>query len=85
VRKRVVESLGKLRDPRSVGALIAVLLDPESVVRHAAANVLQAIDCDWQISKEAQEAVPRLEEGLKDPEYWVRDAAAKALNRIRKS
>jgi HEAT repeat protein len=83
VRKRAVEGLGKLRDPRSVGALISTLIDPESVVRHAAANVLQIINCDWRTSKEAQEAIPRLEAGLNDPEYWVREAAAKALNRIR--
>lgn len=83
VRKRTVESLGKLRDPRSLGALISTLIDPESVVRHSAANVLQIINCDWRTSKEAQEAIPRLEAGLNDPEYWVREAAAKALNRIR--
>lgn len=85
VRKRAVECLGKLRDPRSLGALIATLIDPESVVRHGAANVLQIINCDWRTSKEAQDAIPRLEAGLNDPEYWVREAAAKALNRIRNS
>jgi HEAT repeat protein len=83
VRKRAVESLGKLRDPRSLGALISTLIDPESVVRHGAANVLQIINCEWRTSKEAQDAIPRLEAGLNDPEYWVREAAAKALNRIR--
>jgi len=85
VRKRAVESLGKLRDPRSLGVLISTLIDPESAVRHSAANVLQVINCDWRTSKEAQEAIPRLEAGLSDPEYWVREAAAKALNRIRTS
>lgn len=85
VRKRAVESLGKLRDPRSAGALISTLIDPESIVRHAAANVLQIINCNWRTSKEAQEAVPRLEAGLSNPEYWVREAAAKALSRIRNS
>lgn len=83
VRKCAIECLGKLRDPRSVGALIETLVDPESAVRHGASNVLQIIDCDWRWSKEAEEAVPRLEAALNDSEYWVREAAAKALNRIR--
>jgi HEAT repeat protein len=85
VRKCAIESLGKLRNPRSIGALIEALVDSESAVRHTAANVLQVINCDWRWSKEAQEAVPRLEAALNDSEYWVREAAGKALNRIRNS
>jgi HEAT repeat protein len=83
VRRTAVESLAKLRDPRSVAPLIATLIDKESAVRHGAANALQIINCEWRISDEAQKAVPTLEAALNDREYWVREAAAKALNRIR--
>ncbi len=83
VRKKAVESLTQLRDPRSVRELIATLIDRESVVRHAAANALQIINFEWRISEEAQKMVPLLEAGLDNEEYWVREAAAKALARIR--
>jgi HEAT repeat protein len=83
MRKTAVESLTKLADPRSVAALIATLIDRESIVRHAAANALQVINFKWQISEEAQKAIPYLEESLKHEEYWVREAASKALARIR--
>ena len=64
-------------------ALISALIDKESVVRHAAANALQVINCEWRISEEAQKSIPQLEATLNDHEYWVRDAATKALNRIK--
>lgn len=83
VRKKAVESLTQLRDPRSVKELIATLIDKESVVRHAAANALQIINFQWRISDEAQKMIPLLEAGLESEEYWVREAAAKALTRIR--
>jgi HEAT repeat protein len=83
VRKCAVESLARLRDPRSVGALLITLIDKESVVRHAVANALQVINCDWQIGDEAQKAIPFFEAALKDDEYWVREAATKALYRIK--
>ncbi len=83
VRKSAVESLAKLRDPRSAGALISTLIDPESTVRHAAANALQVLNCDWRISEEAKKAIPFLEAALHDREFWVREAAGKALNRIK--
>ncbi|MEP6662243.1 MAG: HEAT repeat domain-containing protein, partial [Verrucomicrobiota bacterium] len=83
VRRSTVESLARLRDPRSIRPLIEMLVDVESVVRHAAANALQVVNCDWRISEEAKKIVPLFEEGLKHADYRVRDAAAKAIHRVR--
>lgn len=83
VRKTAVECLARMQDPRSVRALIFALVDKESVVRHGSANALQIINFQWRISEEAQKAIPFLEAALKDEEYWVREAATKALARIR--
>ena len=83
VRKTAVECMARMQDPRSVKALIHALVDKESVVRHGAANALQIINFQWRISEEAQKAIPFLESALKDDEYWVREAATKALARIK--
>lgn len=83
VRKTAVECLARMQDPRSVKALIFALVDKESVVRHGAANALQIINFQWRISEEAQKAIPFLEAAQKDDEYWVREAATKALARIK--
>lgn len=83
VRKCAVESLGRLGDARAVESLVPMLIDYESIVRHATANALQIIDWNWQTSDATKRAIPFLEASLKHEEYWVRDAAAKTLHRIR--
>ena len=83
VRKAAVECLARMQDPKSVKGLIQAMVDKESVVRHGAANALQIINFQWRISEEAQKAIPFLEAAQKDEEYWVREAATKALARIR--
>lgn len=76
-RKQAIKSLEKIGDKSVVPALIDILLlDPSSVVRHAAALAFQRKLSD-------RRAVAALIKALKDPALYVRGAAAAALGTIK--
>lgn len=82
VREAACEALGKLRQPRAVTALVIALIDSQTSVRTCAAVALRDIEPDWDKLPESRNALPQLREALNDREYWVRQAAREAIQRI---
>lgn len=82
VRENAVGALGVLRDEQAIEPLVVALTDSYTTVRQAAARALRTLDPHWERSREALQAVPRLQEALKSKEYWVRHSAAEVLNRL---
>jgi len=82
VREAACEALGKLHQPRAVTALVLTLIDSQTSVRTCAAVALRDIDLDWDKLPEARDALPPLRAALNDREYWVRQAAREAIQRI---
>ncbi|WP_020676108.1 HEAT repeat domain-containing protein [Geopsychrobacter electrodiphilus] len=70
-RAEVVTALGKLKDPRAVGALVSVLHDPDWQIRMNAATALGPIGSNLQ--------APQLETLLDDNVNVVREWAARSL------
>lgn len=75
VRRGATESLGQLRDPRSVDALITVLQDGESVVRVIAVDALAKVG-----DKRAVEPLVAL---LKDKDWYIRCRTLYALGELK--
>jgi HEAT repeat protein len=73
-RQRVVETLGKIRDPLATEALIQTLGDQELLVRYEAAEALGKIRED--------RALDPLINALQDNEYLVRKSVATSLGRL---
>jgi HEAT repeat protein len=82
VREAACEALGKLREQRAVTALVLALTDSQTSVRTCAAVALRDIELNWDKLPEAKAALPQLRDALKDREYWVRQAAREAIQRI---
>jgi HEAT repeat protein len=82
VREAACEALGKLKQTRAVTALVITLTDSQTSVRTCAAMALRDIESNWDKLPEAKSALPHLREALKDREYWVRQAAREAIQRI---
>jgi HEAT repeat protein len=82
VREATCDALGKLRQQRAVTALVFALIDSQTSVRSCAAVALRDIEPDWDKLPEAKAALPQLRDALKDREYWVRQAAREAIQRI---
>ena len=82
VRETTCEALGRIRSRAGITALVLTLTDSQTSVRQAAAVALREIDLEWPGAPEALEAVSTLKEALNDREYWVRQAAREALERI---
>jgi HEAT repeat protein len=82
VREAACEALGKLRQPRAVTALVIALIDSQTSVRTCAAMALRDIEPNWDKLPEARGALQQLREALNDREYWVRQAAREAIQRI---
>ena len=80
VRNRTGYTLGAIKDPRAVNALIANLDDKEPTARSAAADGLGLIG-----GKEARIALPKLQAALRDPDEDVRAAAEEAIYLIRET
>jgi HEAT repeat protein len=74
--------LGRIGGSCAIHYLVLALIDPESTVRHAAANSLQEIDHHWEKSAVAREVVPELKAALEHHDYWVRHNAGKVLERL---
>jgi len=73
-RQRVVMAFGRLRQPRAVDVLMALLDDRDTQI------VEQALDALGRL--QAGRALPRIETLTTHPDRWVRRAAARALARI---
>jgi len=56
--------------------------DSQTSVRTCAAVALRDIELNWDKLPEARDALPKLREALNDREYWVRQAAREAIQRI---
>jgi len=82
VRRTVIQSLAVLHDPACIEKLLAVVTDEESSVREAVLGALSQIDAKWPASEAAKQAVPRLQNELKNPSPWVRQTAARVLAQI---
>jgi HEAT repeat protein len=82
VRRCAVEALGRLGDERVIEPLVLMLKDEHASVRALVPAVLQRVDLDWERSEGAKRALPKLKAALGDGEYWVRQAAAQAMQRI---
>ena len=77
IRRTSVESLGKIGDRSAAPAVLALLTDPVSAVRAAAAQALGRL-----ASKEDKAVIDGLARALRDPEDSVRQAAALAIGDI---
>jgi len=82
VREAACQALGKLKQQQAVTALVITLTDSQTSVRTCAAVALRDIEPNWDKLPEAKAALPQLREALKDREYWVRQAAREAIQRI---
>jgi HEAT repeat protein len=82
VREAACDALGRLRDTRAVTALVITLTDSQTSVRTCAAMALRDIEPNWDKLPEARNALSQLRDALKDREYWVRQAAREAIQRI---
>jgi HEAT repeat protein len=82
VREAACDALGKIREQRAVTNLVLTLIDSQTSVRTCAAVALRDIESNWDKLQEAKAALPQLREALKDREYWVRQAAREAIQRI---
>ena len=82
VREATCDTLGKLKQQRAVTALVLALIDSQTSVRTCAAVALRDIEPDWDKLSEARAALGQLREALNDREYWVRQAAREAIQRI---
>ena len=82
VRRADVEALGQIGDARSIGPLVLALKDEQSSVRSIVGGALRRIDYNWEKSDAAKAVLPELKAALKDKEYWVRQAAAQAMQKI---
>jgi HEAT repeat protein len=82
VREAACEALGKLRQQRAITSLVITLTDSQTSVRTCASMALRDIEPNWDKSPEARDALPQLRAGLNDREYWVRQAAREAIQRI---
>ena len=80
IRRTSVESLGKIGDQSAAPAVLALLTDPVSAVRAAAAQALGRL-----ASQEDKAAIDGLGGALRDPEDSVRQAAALAIGEIEPS
>jgi HEAT repeat protein len=69
-------------EARVVESLAVVLKDEHPSVRAVVPGVLERLDPNWERSEAARQALPRLKAALNDDDYWVRQAAAKAMQRI---
>ena len=82
VREAAVRGLSFFNDKRAIGPLLGAVIDEHDSVRQPAFAALSAIDMHWERSDAARAAMPMLQDSLKHPQYWVRQAAADALARI---
>jgi HEAT repeat protein len=82
VRRNVVEALGLLGHPSALEPLVLMLKDEQASVRTLVPIALRNIDPNWEQSEAAWGALPKLKAALNDREYWVRQAAAQALQRL---
>jgi HEAT repeat protein len=82
VRETTCDTLGKIHETRAIPALVLALTDSQTSVRLCASAALRDIDTDWDKHPAARAALPQLQEALNDREYWVRQAAREAIQRI---
>jgi HEAT repeat protein len=82
VREANCEALARIKSRAAIGALVLALTDSQTSVRQYAAAALREIDSGWENLPEAQAALPRLHESLKDRDYWVRQSARETIRRI---
>lgn len=82
VREAAVRGLGFLGDSRAIGPMLAACVDEHESVRKLASATLSSLDMHWERTEAARSAVPLLQEALKHGQYWPRQSAADALNRI---
>jgi HEAT repeat protein len=82
VREVTCEALGRIKAASAVTHLVLTLIDSQTSVRQLAASALRDIDLEWERFPEAHAALPQLKEALNDREYWVRQAAREAIQRI---
>ncbi|MCX6905716.1 MAG: HEAT repeat domain-containing protein [Verrucomicrobia bacterium] len=85
VRRAVAEALGHIGDPRAIEPLVVVLTDEQSSLRTVVLGALRRIHFRWETTAEAQHALPQLQAALQSGEYWVRQAASKAIDMIAKA
>jgi HEAT repeat protein len=82
VREATCAALARLRSHVALTPLILTLTDSQTSVRQAAAIALREIHPEWETLSQAKEALPALRDSLQDREYWVRQAAREAIERI---
>ena len=82
VREVACEALGRIKAKTAVTHLVLALTDSQTSVRQLAAGALRDIDLEWERFPEAHAALPQLKQALNDREYWVRQAAREAIQRI---
>lgn len=83
VRESVIKALEKIHDPRAIGPLVEAMLDAETTVRNLASAALRTLDRHWEDSEAARATLPKIKNGLRHPDYWVRHSATKLLEQMR--
>ena len=83
VRESVIAALGQICDRRAIGPLVPALLDAESSVRNAATATLRKLHPHWDQDEAVRQAVPKIVNALKHPDYWVRYSATKLLELLK--
>ena len=84
VRAAAAEALGQIGDPRAMGALAPALVDAADSVRARANASLRLLDPHWEKSEAVRAAIPNFQNALKNKDYWVRQAAADVLAKVRR-
>jgi HEAT repeat protein len=82
VRGAAATSLGRIGDVRAIGPLVLALKDGDSNVRKMAAVALAALDTHWADTEDARNAAPQLRSALTSGDWFVRRAAALALEQM---
>jgi len=82
VRAAVAGALGQAGDPRAIGSLVLALKDADANVRKMAAGALTQIDSHWGASEGARAVAPQLRSALTSSDWFVRRAAAVALEQM---
>jgi HEAT repeat protein len=83
VRGAVVDALGQIRHKSAVEHLVVALADSQASVRHVAAGVLCKLEPEWERTEAGRRAIPALKQAFTSKEYWVRQAAADTLSKLR--
>ncbi|HWD18646.1 MAG TPA: HEAT repeat domain-containing protein [Verrucomicrobiae bacterium] len=82
VRAAIASALGRLRDARAIGPLVLALKDSDTNVRKMAAGALALIDPEWADTEAARHVAAQLRTALNSPDWFVRRAAALALEQM---